>query len=66
MSVDIIDLSKVLILNPTNKELCESFEKRINILRETIKSNDSKEDMVSLINDITQLNVELSDRLLNK
>ena len=63
MTVAIIDLTKVIVLNATNKELSELFTSRIEAAK---KSINSPNDMVRLLDDIGQLSNEIADRLVNK
>ncbi len=66
MTSDIIDLTKILILNPTNKELCDLLEKRIKTLDKAISVNEPGGNKARLIDDIDKLSIEIMDRLLMK
>ncbi len=63
MTVQIIDLTKVLVLDATNKELAELFNSRIEAARAAINTPN---DMTRLLNDLDQLSGEITDRLINK
>ena len=63
MTVAIIDITKVIVLNATNKELSELFNSRIEAAK---KSINSPNDMARLLDDIGQLSGEITDRLINK
>ena len=63
MSVQFIDLTKVLVLDATNKELAELFSSRIEAAQAAINSPN---DMTRLLNDLDQLSGEIADRLVNK
>ena len=63
MTVAIIDLTKVIVLDATNKELSELFSSRIEAAK---KSINAPSDMARLLNDIDQLSGEIIDRLVNK
>ena len=63
MTVQIIDTTKLLVLNATNKELKEVFSSRLKAAKESINSPN---DMARLLDDIGQLSNEIADRLINK
>ena len=63
MTVIITDLTKVIVLDATNKELAELFNSRIEAARVAINSPN---DMTRLLNDLDQLSGEIADRLINK
>ena len=60
MSEGIIDLRKVLLLNPTNKELVDILKLRVKDLKET------KAGKLALVEDIETLVAEVGDRLLTE
>ena len=63
MTVQIIDLTKVIVLDATNKELADLFSSRVEAAK---KSINAPNDMARLLNDIDQLSREITDRLVNK
>lgn len=63
MTVQIIDITKVIILDATNAELKEVFNSRLKTAKGSINS---PSDMLRLLNDIDQVSAEIFDRLVNK
>ncbi len=66
MTTSMIDLTKILILEPTNEEICKYLKERVNILKVAISDNESREDKTCLIDDIDKLTVEVIARLIPK
>ena len=64
MTTSMIDLTKILILEPTNEEICKYLKERVNILKVAISTSESKEDKACLIDDIDKLTVEVISRLI--
>ena len=60
MSEGIVDLRKVLLLNPTNKELVDLLKLRVKDLKET------RAGKLALVEDIETLVAEVGDRLLTE
>ena len=60
MSEGIVDLRKVLLLNPTNKELVDLLKLRVKDLKET------RAGKLALVEDIETLIAEVGDRLLTE
>ena len=60
----ITDLTRIVMLNPTNKELCTHLEKRTELLRDSIITGKSRESKIRLIYDIETLAKEINSRFL--
>ena len=63
MTIAIVDLTKVIVLDATNKELADLFSSRVEAAK---KSINTPNDMARLLTDIDQLSREITDRLVNK
>jgi len=66
MAKGIIDITKILILEPTNKELCDLLDERIKDLKKAINVSNTGGNKSRLLNDIETLSFEINDRLLIK
>ncbi len=66
MTNAITDLTRLILLNPTNKDLCEHLRKRTKALRESIVVGGAREDKIRLIEDIRTLAQEIENRLLRE
>ena len=66
MAKGIIDITKVLILEPMDKELCDLIKERIETLKDAINVCSPGGNKARLINDIDTLSFEINDRLLTK
>ena len=66
MAQGIVDITKILILEPTNKELCDLIKERINTLKDAINVCSPGGNKSRLISDIDTLSFEINDRLLTK
>jgi heptaprenylglyceryl phosphate synthase len=64
MTEGMTDLTKILILNPTNKDLCEHLDKCTKTLKDSIIVGGSREAKIRLIDDIKTLAKEIRERLL--
>ena len=60
VTIAIVDLTKVIVLDATNKELGELFSGRIAAAKKKINAPN---DMTRLLNDLDQLSSEILDRL---
>ena len=60
MTVAIVDLTKVIVLNATKKELAELFSTRVEAAKKAINSPN---DLRRLLDDLDQLSNEIIDRL---
>ena len=62
---DITDVSRVVMVSPTNQQLCDELKGRIKILKEATKGKCGGDSTI-LIDDIDSLVLEVTDRLLTK
>ena len=60
----ITDLTRLILLNPTNKDLCKHLEERTETLRDSIITGGSREAKIRLIDDLKTLSKEIRSRLL--
>lgn len=66
MKKSMIDITKTVILEPTNKELADCLLGRIKTLKGSIATKDSKEDERSLIEGIEDMTIQIIDKLIPK
>ncbi|MCK5605889.1 hypothetical protein KAR91_28590 [Candidatus Pacearchaeota archaeon] len=66
MEDTITDLTRLILLNPTNKDLCKHLRKRIKALKESILTGGTREDRIRLIEDVITLTQEIENRLLRE
>ena len=64
MTDAITDLTRIIMLNPTNKDLCNHLDKRTKALKESIVVGGAREAKIRLIEDIRTLAKEIESRLL--
>lgn len=64
MTDNITDLTRLILLNPTNKDLCKHLEERTETLRDCIITGGSREAKIRLIDDLKTLSKEIRGRLL--
>ncbi len=66
MQRGMVDITKIIVLNPTNPELCNLLKERIATLKKAVTPCGAVGNKARLMDDIDKIAFEIMDRLLMK